>query len=72
MMPLWTMATSSEKCGWALVSLGTPWVAQRVWPMPIVPSSGSSLQPAFEIDQLAFGAAAAELAVLDVATPAES
>ena len=41
MMPLWTTASRLVACGWALVSLGRPWVAQRVWPMPIVPVSGS-------------------------------
>ena len=24
----------SSWCGWALLSLGAPWVAQRVWPIP--------------------------------------
>lgn len=40
MMPLWITATrpSGETCGWALRSVGPPWVAQRVWPMPVVPS----------------------------------
>ena len=65
------MATPSEKCGWALVSLSTPWVAQRVWPMPMVPST-VVLQTALEVDELALGAAAGELAALVVATPAES
>ena len=41
MMPLCTTATRSVACGCALVSVGRPWVAQRVWPMPIVPASGS-------------------------------
>ncbi len=35
MMPLWTTAIEPETCGWALRSLGTPWVAQRVWAMPV-------------------------------------
>ena len=26
-----------EMCGWALVELGSPCVAQRVWAMPTVP-----------------------------------
>ena len=41
MMPLCTMANfpSSLIWGWALVSFGSPWVAQRVWPMPAVPGS---------------------------------
>lgn len=29
-IPLFT----PERCGWLLTSLGTPWVAQRVWAMP--------------------------------------
>jgi hypothetical protein len=28
-------------CGWALASDGRPCVAQRVWPMPVVPASAS-------------------------------
>jgi hypothetical protein len=41
MMPLWATATRSVACGWALLSVGLPCVAQRVWPMPILPASGS-------------------------------
>ena len=52
----------SVACGCALFSVGAPWVAQRVWPMPVWPASGSALQPRFEVLQLAFGAAAVELA----------
>ena len=41
MMPLCTMASPSlEMCGWALRSLGTPWVAQRVCAMPSLPDGG--------------------------------
>ena len=38
MMPLWTtaMRLCASVWGCALVSFGSPWVAQRVWPMPIV------------------------------------
>ena len=38
MMPLCTMAMrpSASVCGWAFTSFGSPWVAHRVWPMPIV------------------------------------
>ena len=25
-------------CGWAFSSVGRPWVAQRVWPRPMVPT----------------------------------
>ncbi len=28
-----------EKCGWALRSHGAPWVAQRVWAMPVLASA---------------------------------
>ena len=52
-------------CGWAFASVGLPCVAQRVWPMPVSPSSGRRFQPRLEIAQLAFGAAAAKLAMLD-------
>ena len=40
MMPLWTTATSPDwdKCGWLFSSEGSPWVAQRVWPMPVCPA----------------------------------
>ena len=41
MMPLWMTASlsSSARCGCALASVGPPCVAQRVWPMPVVPSA---------------------------------
>ena len=41
MVPLWTTATAPAQSswGWALASVGGPWVAQRVWPMPSVPGS---------------------------------
>lgn len=40
MIPLCTPTTlrSSLQWGWALVSLGSPWVAQRVCPTPQVPA----------------------------------
>jgi len=38
MMPLCTTAISSRlKIGWALTVTGAPWVAQRVWQMPVAP-----------------------------------
>ena len=61
MMPLWTTATRSVACGCALFSVGLPWVAQRVWPIPVWPASGSASQPLFEIFQFALGAAAREV-----------
>ena len=59
MMPLWTSATPSLTCGWALVSLGTPWVAQRVWPMPVTPPRGSCLEPLGQADRACPAPAAA-------------
>ena len=40
-MPLCTTAIepSALVCGWALASLGAPWVAHRVCPMPSLPPS---------------------------------
>src|SRR5690606_36823695 len=72
MMPLWTMATSLEKCGCALVSFGTPWVAQRVWPMPIVPSSGSSPSRFSRLTSLPSARRRPSRPWSIVATPAES
>jgi hypothetical protein len=54
-IPLCTTATCPEAStwGWALTSFGSPWVAQRVWPMPTLPRSRlgsdatrSSIRPA--------------------------
>ena len=38
MIPLWTTATlpAASRWGWAFGSLGSPWVAQRVWAIPTV------------------------------------
>ena len=58
MMPLCTTASRSVACGCALLSVGRPWVAQRVWPMPMVPVSGSRCELGLEIAQLALGAPA--------------
>ena len=53
MMPLCTTASSSlEKCGWALPSVGAPWVAQRVWAMPRRPSSGVPARPSSRLATL--------------------
>jgi hypothetical protein len=44
MMPLWMTATLLElqsRCGCAFASEGRPCVAQRVWPKPVEPASGS-------------------------------
>ena len=63
MMPLCTIATRSVAIGWALRSDGLPWVAQRVWPMPIVPGQRLRAEPRLEVDQLALGPAAVDVAV---------
>ena len=63
MMPLCTMATRAEACGWALRSVGAPCVAQRVWPMPVKPASGFSFSSCAELDELAGRAAALDVAV---------
>ena len=65
MMPLWTTASLREACGWALVSVGLPCVAQRVWPMPIEPRERRGGELGLEVLKLALGAPALELAVLE-------
>ena len=39
MIPLWTtkILPWQSVCGWALMYVGLPCVAQRVWPMPSLP-----------------------------------
>ena len=59
MMPLWITATrpSADRCGWALRSVGPPWVAQRVCPMAVVPaampSAGALGQRLLQVGELA-------------------
>ena len=42
-IPLWTTTIwpVQSVCGWALISVGRPCVAQRVWPIPVAPAAGS-------------------------------
>ena len=49
MMPLCTSAIRPEPpvCGCALTSLGAPWVAQRVCPMPVVEAGSGRSAIAF-------------------------
>ena len=49
MIPLCTSATRRPKprCGCALTSLGAPWVAQRVCPMPVVDAGSGASAIAF-------------------------
>src|SRR3954454_17581035 len=46
-MPLTTTCTWSvvSKCGWALASLTRPWVAHRVWPIPVLAGRVASATP---------------------------
>ena len=41
MIPLWMTAMRPEQSrwGWAFSSVGGPWVAHRVWPIPTVPAT---------------------------------
>ena len=57
--------TRSFMCGWALRSTGLPCVAQRVWPMPMRPCERLIGEPQLQVLELALGAAAVEVAVLD-------
>ncbi len=49
MMPLCTSATRpvAPRWGWALASVGAPWVAQRVCPIPVVDGGSGSSASAF-------------------------
>ena len=87
MTPLWTTATAPlpPRCGWAFTSVGAPWVAQRVWPMPICPVEGVSasrrwrlsMRPADLVSVEAVGgeeggdAGAVVAAVLEAAKPVD-
>ncbi len=81
MIPLWITATRPlvDRCGWALRSVGPPWVAQRVWPMPVVPllmsamtSSAPSVEGLLEIGQLAGALAGQQLAARRPSRPRPS
>ena len=52
MMPLWMTLIGPTLCGWLFSSDGRPWVAHRVWPMPIVPGAGSLCSLASSADSL--------------------
>ena len=66
MMPLWTTTILPWQSwwGWAFSSLGRPWVAQRVWPIPKAPAMRLRAQALLEVLELAHGAPAVQLAVL--------
>ncbi len=46
-MPLRTiwMLSVQSPCGWAFSSVTRPWVAQRVWPRPIVAGGAATATP---------------------------
>ena len=76
MMPLWMRASrpSSPRCGWAFRSVGPPWVAQRVWPMPVRPwcSGIASRSSASTCSLPARFAVSMTPSSSTIATPAES
>ena len=76
MIPLWMTASSSwsARCGWAFASVGPPWVAHRVCPMPVVPSgSGWSTRSSRSTASLpAFLRIPSSPSAPITATPAES
>ena len=60
-------------CGWALTSLGAPWVAQRVCPTPVVDAgSGTSAMAFSRFASLPAFLETACLASATTAIPAES
>ena len=75
MIPLWMTATepSADRCGWALRSVGPPWVAHRVCPMPTV-AAGSGCSASTFSRLASFPAFFAELSRPSATTaiPAES
>ena len=75
MIPLWMTATRPSwlTWGWALLSVGPPCVAQRVWPIPVVESGMGSLPS--RVSRLASLPAflrTSSMPSLMTATPAES
>ena len=74
MMPLWTTAKRPEQSVWgcALRSLGRPWVAQRVCPMPQVPSICSDATMASRPDTFPTLRLTTRPASVCTAMPAES
>ena len=76
MMPLWISASlpsSPPRWGWALASVGPPWVAQRVCPMPVLePGIGSASIAAVRLASLPARLRVATWVPSTSATPAES
>ena len=76
MMPLWMRASrpsSPPRCGWAFWSVGPPWVAQRVCPIPVVDAGQRvAVEGVLEVDELAGPLLEARRPSVTRATPAES
>ena len=81
MIPLWITATLPlvDRCGWALRSVGPPWVAHRVWPIPVVPllmsamtSSPPSVRAFSRLESLPARLHVNSSPLETMATPAES
>ncbi len=75
MMPLWITATrpSAETCGWAFTSVGPPWVAHRVCPIPVVAGTvGSVASRACRFASLPAFLRTSTAPSATTATPAES
>ena len=71
-IPLWTTATLSVICGWAFFSSGVPWVAQRVWPIPILPGNDVLSNFSSKNLKLPFDLTLSIFSLLIVAMPEES
>ena len=73
-MPLWTRASVMllSVCGCALMSEGSPWVAQRVWPMPLLPETGECSSRSLRFSMRPFDLRREICPPSQTASPAES
>ena len=72
MMPLCTTATGPAWWGCALSVVGAPCVAQRVWPIPDLPASGSCTRRSERLTNLPTARRRSSTPLLTVAIPALS
>ena len=75
MIPLWitAMRPPEDTCGWALTSVGPPWVAHRVCPIPVVDGSiGSASSRERRFSSLPAFLRTSSPSGATTATPAES
>src|ERR1035441_3264327 len=74
MIPLCTTATkaSHEACGWAFARVTPPWVAHRVWEIPVRPFIPDARYLLSRSSILPTSFLTSSLPSLTVATPAES